>query len=1354
MKSCGCLPLVAGVALLCLHPLSQVFGSSPAATATTLAVGVETITKGKPLELTARVISATGVPTGSVSFYDGTKMVGTAKLNELEIAEFFIATLEAGSHSISAQFAGGSVYARSTSAPITVTVTPSPSGTTTLNVPAQYKTIQAAINAAKVGDTVVVARGTYTENIDFEGKAIVVTSQSGPETTIIDGGGTDPVVLFKNGETRESVLNGFTIRNGADISFDSPAAIYIDYASSPSITSNIFTENAGCGIWMAGSPYIAGNTIEHTLQPKGYCTPIEAAIYLSSSGSGLLPEIVRNTIGDTAAAGIPGIASFGTDTTLIEENIIRNNTGGGIVAVNDSPLLIVGNLITGNTGAPILGNVSSGIDISVPFGSTGPTIVNNTILGNHSASAGSSLSGPQVDIGGYYNNSSFWNNIVIGVDSGPPIYCDPSYLPDGPPPAFQNNDAYSPEGTGFGGGCEDETGKNGNISADPMFVNAGGPDFSLLRSSPVIDAGTNAAPYLPVFDLSGQPRIQPGPGGKLIVDMGALEYTSQTEATLSTTSLTFGTLTIYATSAAKTVTLTDTGVEPLHIQQIAATGDFSETNSCETAFGIPAGSNCTIKVAFSPTARGTRSGALTIRSNAAAGPLTVNLKGTATGAIASLLPDSITFAEQQLFSASAAKQITLSNSGDDVLTISSVSASGDFAAQAACRTVDPGKSCAVNVVFKPTARGQRTGTLTIQDNATARTQTAKLAGIGIGADISFSASQFVFTGVPLNVISEPQMLTVSNHGESTLDSKFQVAGPFAANGNCGSTLAAGKSCALHVMFAPIVEGPSYGSIAFFDNAAASPQTVSLFGTAGVPAASILPDPLTFPTVIVDTKGTAYVGLYNSGTAYLTVSAVSISGPFKQTNNCIGTIEVYASCLVAITYAPSSVAPVSGSLTFTDGAPGGPQKVPITASGATTHTVPAIASLYPGAIQAGGPDSYVSIIGPNFFADSVIEWNGIVLKTSPYSPTGISAIVPSKLIATPGQATVTVFNPAPGGGTSNAMTVNIYSRVMVSARDMVWDSSRKLIYLSTDTKSSTHPNQVLSLDPTTGEFGSTLLSGNEPGKLAITPDGEYLYAETDKNNSVTRIELATGKPDLTFALGNDYWGPYIALDMVPVPGDDSSVAIALGGPTSDQSSMGVQIFTNGEGQPSQVLGMDSNADHLLYIDSANTLYASDTEDTGMTLSVFTINSAGLSVENTYRGLGGGQLATDGKNIFVGDGQVISPVTFTSVATLPFYAPYFPIVNSVTVDTEVGMAYFGSSSSYGGLPAIEFVSTSTFKVLGEINLEDYYPASGADHIIRFGTNGIVFRASGPSLSQPGTGSAQDSIILLQTDLVNAK
>jgi hypothetical protein len=420
----------------------------------------------------------------------------------------------------------------------------------------------------------------------------------------------------------------------------------------------------------------------------------------------------------------------------------------------------------------------------------------------------------------------------------------------------------------------------------------------------------------------------------------------------------------------------------------------------------------------------------------------------------------------------------------------------------------------------------------------------------------------------------------------------------------------------------------------------------------------------------------------------------------------------------------------------------------------TVSVPAITSLSPGAFQAGGADSYVSITGSNFFADSVIQWNGTALKTSAYSPAEISAAIPSKLIATPGQATITVFNPAPGGGTSNAITANIYSRVMVSARDMVWDSARKLIYLSTDTKSITHPNQVLSFDPATGKFGTTLLSNNEPGKLAITPDGKYLYAETDKNNSVTRIELATGKSDFTFALSKDYWRSYIALDMVPVPGDDSSVAIALCSMQIVPLSEGVQVFTNGKGLPSQALGTYFDVDHLLYMNYANTLYASDTEDIGEKLSVFTINSAGLSVKNTYLRIGGGQLATDGKNIFVGIGQVISPTTFTTVATLPFYDASSGGGNAVTVDTAAGKAYFGSSNYYSGTPGIEFVSTSTFKVLGKIKLKDYYPASGADHIIRFGTDGIAFRASGPSLTSPGIGRAEDSIVLLKTNLVNAK
>jgi hypothetical protein len=79
-----------------------------------------------------------------------------------------------------------------------------------INVPASQPTIQAGIDAAANGDTVVVAPGTYAERIDLTGKAIEVRNSAGPATTTIDGGGLANVVSFKTGESRSSILRGFS----------------------------------------------------------------------------------------------------------------------------------------------------------------------------------------------------------------------------------------------------------------------------------------------------------------------------------------------------------------------------------------------------------------------------------------------------------------------------------------------------------------------------------------------------------------------------------------------------------------------------------------------------------------------------------------------------------------------------------------------------------------------------------------------------------------------------------------------------------------------------------------------------------------------------------------------------------------------------------------------------------------------------------------------------------------------------------------------------------------------------------------------------------------------------------------
>src|SRR5579859_268014 len=137
---------------------------------------------------------------------------------------------------------------------------------TTIHVgPGQtYTTIQSGINAAVNGDTVLVAPGTYNENINFNGKAITVISVQGAVNTIIQGDGTMPVVMFDTSENRNSVLNGFTIQG---VSNPTPSQYYpgILVGSAPTILNNIITNNPCNGIDVDfGGPLIQGNVISNT----------------------------------------------------------------------------------------------------------------------------------------------------------------------------------------------------------------------------------------------------------------------------------------------------------------------------------------------------------------------------------------------------------------------------------------------------------------------------------------------------------------------------------------------------------------------------------------------------------------------------------------------------------------------------------------------------------------------------------------------------------------------------------------------------------------------------------------------------------------------------------------------------------------------------------------------------------------------------------------------------------------------------------------------------------------------------------------------------------------------------------
>jgi len=286
----------------------------------------------------------------------------------------------------------------------------------------------------------------------------------------------------------------------------------------------------------------------------------------------------------------------------------------------------------------------------------------------------------------------------------------------------------------------------------------------------------------------------------------------------------------------------------------------------------------------------------------------------------------------------------LTNIGSAPLSITSITITGadpaDFAETNNCpSSLAGGANCTVSVTFAPLIVGSLTAALSITDNASGSPQTVSLSGTGVGVPtVSLSPISLTFGNQLVGTTSPAQNVTLSNTGTGTLTiTSITSSGNFGETNTCGSSLAAGSSCTISVTFTPTATGTRTGTLSVTDNAAGSPQTVSLTGKGVQPAVKLSPTSLSFGNQLVGTTSPSKsVTMSNTGTTTLTINSISITGTnavdFAETNTCGGSLAAGANCTISVTFTPQTAGSLSASVSVSDNAPGSPQTVSLTGTG--------------------------------------------------------------------------------------------------------------------------------------------------------------------------------------------------------------------------------------------------------------------------------------------------------------------------------------------------------------------------------------------------------------------------------------
>jgi hypothetical protein len=895
----------------------------------------------------------TSGPVGSIVTIYGANLAGTVTLNGVT-APVVASSSTKVSFTVPNTASGSIAMGGSNALPFTVragniwyvATGGSDSNAGTLSAP--WATIPHAFDtAAACGDIIYVMNGvsqTGADNYDASLSVQRVCTQAAPlalvgypGATVTIGSATGQEYGIRNPQIGSEGFNGI-------------------------VFANLTIRGANNGIMVTGSNYwrIVGNDFSC---PNGSG---EAACVMMDSASYI--QILGNSVHDTGAGGTKYYHSiYGTTNTLHAEvgwnNIYNNKSCRGVqfYSTSGSPqydLIVHDNIIDGQE--------CDGINFSTVDATQGPIEAYNNLV-YHVGLGGATDGTPNyaciasLGYGAAGGQELFYGNTLadcgsaggstagaITVQSGSPATVLTSNL------IMQNAGevVYSPNtDMSLIAATDDVELTNGTAGV----VNS---SYQPVTGSPALGAGTSYSGML--YDLAGNPRPQSGSQNAGAYVAAGAGTSSNPTATLSTTTISFGSQTMDTTSSMQNVTLSNSGSASLSISSIALGGtnanQFNTSNNCGSS--LSAGQSCNIQAQFAPTSAGSMAASIALTTNASNPTQSISLTGTGAAAATpavTLAPASIAFGNQTVGSTSGSQVITVTNSGTAALTLTGATMSGANASafnltNGCGSTLAAGASCAISITFSPASASAMSAVLTLSDNASPSTQTASISGTGVVAGtpaVTLTPASIAFGSETVGSTSGSQAITVKNTGSAALNLSSAALGganatAFKLTNGCASTLAAGASCTMSVTFNPASAGAMSATLTLTDNCAQPTQTASLTGTGAAAStgttttASYSLNNLYFYNIPVNsTSAASTIKVTNTGKANFTISNLSLTGAqptsFSASSNC-SNIAPKGTCTLSVIFKPQVTGANTASLVITSNATGSLTSIPLVGHG--------------------------------------------------------------------------------------------------------------------------------------------------------------------------------------------------------------------------------------------------------------------------------------------------------------------------------------------------------------------------------------------------------------------------------------